>query len=126
MMAKSYWGHRNNVGRHHIGWELSLPQYAEIAGPYLGQFGQGKLHLARKDKTGAFTYGNVAVMSAHDDGLLTNGFARGNKRVLERTNKLRLEARKLYDAGLSQREIAKRLKRSKITITFYLAATKNA
>lgn len=125
-LIQKWWLHKNNATRYHVGWTLTLPEYAELVGPRLYEIGlkKGGLVLGRKDKSGPFSKENCELVTLELNSSATRGYINAHLKRRAVAKRNAALARQMYDDGKTAAEIAKALKKRKATINMYLSWTK--
>lgn len=115
-----YWTHRVNAKKNGIGFDFTLPEYAEMVRPHIDHIGRGQLNLARKDKTKSFSKDNCEIITQAENSRRTRGFEKQDQRTENMKTALRMHA-----AGIALEQIGKTLGVSMYTVRSYLYRAKN-
>jgi DNA-binding CsgD family transcriptional regulator len=120
-LERIYQQSRKKAQRSAIPWEITFPQFALLMKADCGFYGRGKLNKVFRlvDPTKPYTIDNVAVMTHSQSSVLA--------RVKDKTKLTPTQGRimRLYDAGHTPMEIAKRLGKNVETVKGQIHMAKN-
>lgn len=125
-LAPAYYSHKWAAKRRGVGWEITLPQYAEFVMPEIQKIDRGAFSLTRIDKKGPFAIGNVEIITASEHAKRIKGFVQANNRRKERAEKRRGEAKRLFDEGKTRHEIAQMMRVSTASVSSWIARERAA